>query len=113
MDTLVAAIWRGRRYASTTQPSETHPLTAFLLTHLNLHDANRAAWRCVWREVSRDHVLAYFEELVSQNQIQPAVELLVAAEPEDQVILMEQTNPLLLERLFQALPADERAEVMD
>jgi magnesium transporter len=65
------------------------------------------------RNVSRDHVLANFEELVSENQIQTAVELLVAAEPEDQVILMEQTNPLLLERLFQALPADERAEVMD
>jgi magnesium transporter len=65
------------------------------------------------RNVSRDHVLANFEELVAENQIQTAVELLVAAEPDDQVILMEQTNPSLLERLFQALPADDRAEVMD
>jgi magnesium transporter len=65
------------------------------------------------RNVSRDHVLANFEELVSENQIQTAVELLVAAEPDDQVILMEQTNPSLVERLFQALPADDRAEVMD
>jgi magnesium transporter len=65
------------------------------------------------RNVNRDQVLANFEELVAENQIQTAVELLVAAEPDDQVILMEQTNPSLLERLFQALPADDRAEVMD
>jgi magnesium transporter len=63
------------------------------------------------RNVSRDQVVANFEELVADNQIQTAVELLVAAEPDDQLILIEQSNPSLLERLFEALPADDGAEV--
>jgi len=63
------------------------------------------------RNVSRDQIAANFEELVAENQIQKAVELLIGAEPEEQVALIEQTMPALLERLFQALPADDRAEM--
>ena len=65
------------------------------------------------RNVSRDQAVANFEELVAENQVQTAVEMLVAAEPEDQLTLIEQTNPMLLGRLFEALSEEDRAEVTD
>jgi magnesium transporter len=63
------------------------------------------------RNVSYEQIVANFEELVAENQIQTAVELLAGAEPDEQVILIEQSSTALLERLFQALPAEDRAEV--
>lgn len=63
------------------------------------------------RNVSRDQIVANFEELVTENQVQTAVELLTGAEPDDQLILVEQADPALLDRLFQSLSVEERVEV--
>ena len=63
------------------------------------------------RNVSRAAIIANFEELLAEDQIQTAVDLLVVAEPDQELVLIEQTSPALLEDPFQALSADERAEL--
>lgn len=65
------------------------------------------------RNVSRDQVVANFEELVRENQIKTAVELLATADAEDQLIIVEESNPHLLETLLLALSNEERASVLD
>ena len=62
--------------------------------------------------VNPAQIVPNFEELVTENQVQTAVEILVAADGQDQSMPIAQTSPELLERLFQALPADERSELM-
>jgi hypothetical protein len=61
----------------------------------------------------RDHFVANFEELVTENQIQTATDLLISAEPEDQVFVIRQAKPELLERFVQALDREDRIEVID
>ena len=63
--------------------------------------------------VNRDQVVANFEELVSENQIQTATDLLISAEPEEQTLVIRQTQPMLLERFVQALDREDRVEVVD
>lgn len=63
------------------------------------------------RNVGRDHLVAAFEELIEEDQTQTALELLVAAEPEEQLELVTTSSPPLLHALFQALDVDDRLEV--
>jgi hypothetical protein len=61
--------------------------------------------------MDRDQIVAGFEELVAQNQIQTAVDLLTSVRPEDQLFLVKHGDPALAGRFFQALDAEERLEV--
>ncbi|HEX5164372.1 MAG TPA: CorA family divalent cation transporter [Thermomicrobiales bacterium] len=63
------------------------------------------------RNVSRDHLVAAFAELIAEDQIQTAVELLVAAEPDEQLLAITESSPDLLHSLFQALDVEDRLEV--
>jgi magnesium transporter len=63
--------------------------------------------------ISRDHFVANFEELVAENQIQTATDVLISAEPEDQILVIGQAQPVLLERFVQALDREDRIEVID
>jgi magnesium transporter len=63
--------------------------------------------------VTSDQIVAAFSELVDDNQIQTATDLLVSAEPDDQILVIRETEPLLLERFVQALDRDDRIEVID
>jgi magnesium transporter len=65
----------------------------------------------IMRNVSHDQIVADFEELVAENQIQTATELLVSAEPEVQVLIVNETRPVLLDRFLQALDPEDRIEV--
>ena len=63
------------------------------------------------RNISRDQIVANFEELVADNQIQTATDLLISAEPEDQVLVIRETRPNLLARFLQALDLEDKLEV--
>jgi magnesium transporter len=63
--------------------------------------------------ISLDHFVANFEELVAENQIQTATDLLISAEPEEQFRVIRQAEPALLERFVQALDREDRIEVID
>jgi magnesium transporter len=65
------------------------------------------------RNVTRDQIVANFEELVADNQINTATDLLISAEPEEQTLAIRQTQPVLLERFVQALDREDRIEVID
>ncbi len=62
---------------------------------------------------SREHIVANFEELIAENQIQTATDLLISAEPEEQTLVIRRTVPALLERFVQALDREDRIEVID
>lgn len=64
------------------------------------------------RNVSRDRVVAAFEELVAENQIQTATELLISADAEDQLVIVTAGSSALLHHLFQALDDEDRLEVL-
>jgi magnesium transporter len=61
--------------------------------------------------VSRDQMVAAFEELVLENQVQTAMDLLVSADPADQLLIVANGSPVLLHRLFQGLDAEDQLEV--
>lgn len=61
--------------------------------------------------VSRDQMVAAFEELILENQVQTAADLLVSADPEDQQLVVTGSSSVVLQRLFQALDAEDRLEV--
>jgi magnesium transporter len=61
--------------------------------------------------VSRDQVVAAFEELVLENQTQTAMDLLVSADPDEQLLIVTTSSPGVLHRLFQSLDVDDRLEV--
>ena len=63
--------------------------------------------------ISQEHFVANFEELVSENQIQTAADMLISATPEDQVFVIKNAQPVLLERFVQALDRQDRIEVID
>jgi magnesium transporter len=67
----------------------------------------------ILNNISREHLVANFEELVAENQIQTATDLLISAEPEEQMIVIRQAQPALLERFVQALDHEDRIEVID
>jgi hypothetical protein len=62
---------------------------------------------------SRVHFVANFEELVAENQIQTATDVLISAEPEEQMLVIREAQPVLLERFVQALDREDRIEVID
>jgi len=61
----------------------------------------------------RDHFVANFEELVAENQIQTASDVLTSAEVDEQIRVIQQADPALLERFVQALDHEDRIEVID
>jgi magnesium transporter len=61
--------------------------------------------------LSRDHMVAAFEELIADDQMQTAVELLLSADPEEQLLAITTSSPTLLHNLFQALDVEDRLEV--
>jgi magnesium transporter len=65
------------------------------------------------RNVSRDQIVASFDELVADNQIQTATDLLISAEPDEQLLVVREANPMMLERFVQALDLEDRIEVID
>lgn len=67
----------------------------------------------IMNSINRDHFVANFEELVIENQIQTAIDVLTAAESEDQIYVIQQIRPALLERFVQALDREDRFEVID
>src|SRR5512138_1134619 len=67
----------------------------------------------ILNNISRVDFVANFEELVAENQIQTATDLLISAEPEDQILVIRQALPVLLERFVQALDREDRIEVID
>jgi magnesium transporter len=64
-------------------------------------------------QISHDHFVANFEELVIENQIQTAADVLISAEPEEQMRVIREAQPALLERFVQALDREDRIEVID
>ena len=67
----------------------------------------------IMNNISRDHFVANFEELVIENQIQTATDMLISAEPEEQILVIREAQPVLLERFVQALDREDRIEVID
>ena len=67
----------------------------------------------IMNNISRDHFVANFEELVAENQIQTATDMLISAEPEEQMLVIREAQPVLLERFVQALDREDRIEVID
>jgi magnesium transporter len=63
------------------------------------------------RNISRDLMVASFEELVAENQIQTAADLLISADADDQLIIVAAASPALLHHLIQALDDEDRLEV--
>ncbi|MHB1319351.1 MAG: CorA family divalent cation transporter, partial [Anaerolineae bacterium] len=63
--------------------------------------------------VSRAQFVANFEELVAENQIQTASDVLISAEPEEQMQAIREAQPALLDRFFKALDIEDRIEVTD
>jgi magnesium transporter len=63
--------------------------------------------------ISNNHFVANFEELVAENQIQTAIDMLTSAEPEEQMLVIREAQPVLLERFVQALDHEDRIEVID
>ena len=67
----------------------------------------------IMNNINRDHFVANFEELVAENQIQTATDMLVSAETEEQILVIREAQPILLERFVQALDHEDRIEVID
>ncbi len=67
----------------------------------------------IMENINQDHFVASFEELVFENQIQTAADMLISATPEEQGLLIKQAEPMLLERFVQALDHEDRIEVID
>jgi len=67
----------------------------------------------IMKNINSDHFVANFEELVIENQIQTAIDLLISAEPDEQMLVIREAQPLLLERFVQALDREDRIEVID
>ena len=65
------------------------------------------------QNISRDHFVANFEELVAENQIQTAIDVLISAEPEEQMLVIHEAQPVLLVHFVQALDREDRIEVTD
>ncbi|MFA7248594.1 MAG: magnesium transporter CorA family protein [Dehalococcoidia bacterium] len=63
------------------------------------------------RNFNSDQIVVTFEELIADNQMQTAAELLTSAEPPEQVALIEQASVASLARFVEALSGEERAEV--
>ena len=66
-----------------------------------------------WKTSASDHFVANFEELVVENQIQTATDMLISAEPEEQMSCDQAGPAVLLERFVQALDREDRIEVID
>ena len=67
----------------------------------------------IMNNINSDHFVANFEELVAENQIQTATDMLISAEPEEQFLVIREAQPVLLERFVQALDREDRIEVID
>jgi magnesium transporter len=67
----------------------------------------------IMNNISRDHFVANFEELVAENQIHTAADMLISAEPEEQILVIREAQAVLLERFVQALDHEDRIEVID
>ena len=67
----------------------------------------------ILHNISNDHFVANFEELVIENQIQTAIDMLTSAEDEEQLLVIQAAQPVLLERFVQALDREDRIEVIE
>ncbi len=67
----------------------------------------------ILNNISDDHFVANFEELVIENQIQTAIDVLTSAEDEEQLHVIQKAQPVLLERFIQALDHEDRIEVIE
>ena len=67
----------------------------------------------IMNNINSDHFVANFEELVAENQIQTATDMLISAEPEEQILVIREAQPVLLEHFVQALDHEDRIEVID
>ena len=67
----------------------------------------------IMESINQDHFVASFEELVIENQIQTAADMLISATPEEQSLLIKQAQPVLLERFVQALDHEDRIPRVD
>ena len=67
----------------------------------------------ILNNISDDHFVANFEELVIENQIQTAIDVLASAEDEEQLLVIQKAQPVLLERFVQALDREDRIEVIE
>lgn len=67
----------------------------------------------ILNHISDDHFVANFEELVIENQIQTAIDMLTSAEDEEQLLVIQKAQPILLERFVQALDREDRIEVIE
>jgi len=67
----------------------------------------------ILNNISNDHFVANFEELVIENQIQTAIDMLTSAEDEEQLLVIRAAQPVLLERFVQALDREDRIEVIE
>ena len=67
----------------------------------------------ILHSISNDHFVANFEELVIENQIQTAIDMLTSAEDEEQLLVIQAAQPVLLERFVQALDREDRIEVIE
>jgi magnesium transporter len=67
----------------------------------------------ILHNISNDHFVANFEELVIENQIQTAIDMLTSAEDDEQLLVIQEAQPVLLERFVQALDREDRIEVIE
>ncbi len=67
----------------------------------------------ILNNISDNHFVANFEELVIENQIQTAIDVLASAEDEEQLLVIQKAQPVLLERFVQALDREDRIEVIE
>lgn len=67
----------------------------------------------ILNNISDNHFVANFEELVIENQIQTAIDMLATAEDEEQLLVIREAQPVLLERFVQALDREDRIEVIE
>jgi magnesium transporter len=67
----------------------------------------------IMNHINRNHFVANFEELVAENQIQTATDMLISAEPDEQILIIREAQPVLLEHFVQALDREDRIEVID
>ncbi len=67
----------------------------------------------ILNNINEDHFVANFEELVMENQIQTAIDVLTSAEDDEQLLVIQNAQPVLLERFVQALDREDRIEVIE
>ena len=67
----------------------------------------------ILNNISENHFVANFEELVIENQIQTAIDVLTSAEDEEQLLVIREAQPILLERFVHALDQEDRIEVIE